>query len=170
MPPKKGPLSREEIGDFHSLAALYGSFMILWATFELLIEIAIMRELNLSPRDTSITVGGLGFGAKVEIFFSLMAKSETNSNKSKKVREFQNIAKRNALVHSFPVLQGRDYVLIRREVKGNLIIKRTRYNERQLYQHVSSLSDKLVEVQNELKITDDDIDEYTEHMIVGGLN
>ena len=51
----------------------YAALLMLWAEFELAIEAKTAEIANLAPRDASIIVGGLNFGAKSSILYSLVA-------------------------------------------------------------------------------------------------
>jgi hypothetical protein len=42
---------RQVAARFHKLAEQYGMFMILWSSFEIVVEVAIAKALALSPED-----------------------------------------------------------------------------------------------------------------------
>jgi hypothetical protein len=76
-----------------------------------------MRRLNLSPLDASVTMAGLGFGAKINILYSLFTSDPSYEEKLKKLREAIDFAERNSFVHRFVVLRGGRIVFVRREIK-----------------------------------------------------
>lgn len=51
----------------------YGEFMSEWAMFEMILEVKIAQLANLEPRDASIIIGGLSFGSKPPILYSLLS-------------------------------------------------------------------------------------------------
>ena len=71
------PAKAEQMREFFSL---YGSFLQLWQSFELVIEIGIMRQLNLSARHASIVLNSLNFSAKSSILLALL-KEDAEKNK-----------------------------------------------------------------------------------------
>lgn len=82
---------------------LYGFFLTGWSSFDLMIEILIMRELKLPALETSIICAGVGFGAKIEMLYSLLTRDENNSNTKgvALIKEAHKSAARNSFAHGF---------------------------------------------------------------------
>ncbi|SRR5258706_3054634 len=115
-PPMDGPVA-EEMRQFFGR---YGAFLQLWQTYELMLEVMIMRSLRLSPIETSILCGSLNYSAKSNMLFALLKLKKHDPIALAALREAQNIADRNDFVHSFLThAEGISRMhLVRRDVKG----------------------------------------------------
>jgi hypothetical protein len=80
---------------------MYGAFLLLWQEFELMMEIAIMRELNLTADVGSALCASLAFQAKFSTLLALLRRDQSNKSKIAAVKTAQKVAKRNAFVHGF---------------------------------------------------------------------
>jgi len=58
----------------------YGQFLAAWNSFEVLVEVAIMRELRLTVQESRILNGALGFGAKSGILRALLVRTDELRN------------------------------------------------------------------------------------------
>jgi hypothetical protein len=70
-------------------------YLQLWQTYELMVEIAIMRELRLSIEQTSIVCGSLAYAAKSAILLGLLKKNGTKADAISALRTAQQLAERN---------------------------------------------------------------------------
>jgi hypothetical protein len=70
--PMRPPLSKAAAAEMREFFGRYGSFIQLWQTYELMIEIAIMRQLGISVEENSIVCGGLNYSAKMSITLGLL--------------------------------------------------------------------------------------------------
>jgi hypothetical protein len=95
----------------------YGGFLQLWQTYELLLEILIMRTLRITVFETSVLCGSLNYAAKSNILIALLTRNSENSKGIAALREAQSAAERNDFVHSF-LTHGVNLHLVRREVKN----------------------------------------------------
>jgi hypothetical protein len=142
----------------------YGSFLALWSTFDLAIEIAIMRELRLSPQEASIVCAGLGFGAKTNVLYSLLSRDENNESKVAAVKEAQRLAVRNSFAHGFLFRDDEiaRYCLVRREVKERYSIKSRNLDSATMTEHGLDFGALFSAAMNALKITEADLDSYAQ--------
>lgn len=142
----------------------YGSFLALWSTFDVLIEIAIMRELRLSPQEASIVCAGLGFGAKVNVLFSLLSRDEKNDAKIAAVRKAHQMAERNSFAHGFLFRDDEieRYCLVRREVKDRYAVKSKNLNSASMTEHALDFGALFSAAMSALKITEADLDSYAQ--------
>src|SRR5215469_26896 len=115
-PPVDGPAA----GEMREIFGRYGSFLQLWQTYELMLEVMIMRTLRLSEVEASIVCGSLSYAAKSNILLALLNLSKTNSVAVTAIREAQAAAERNDLVHSFMTHAGSVGLMrfVRRDVKN----------------------------------------------------
>jgi len=72
-------LSREFVDKRIQFLHDYGAFLAHWAEFELAIEVKIAKLTNLNPLDASVILGGLNFGSKPNILFSLLTRTKSAS-------------------------------------------------------------------------------------------
>ena len=89
----------------------------MWQTYELLLEILIMRTLRITVFETSVLCGSLNYAAKSNILIALLTRNSENSKGIAALREAQSAAERNDFVHSF-LTHGVNLHLVRREVKN----------------------------------------------------
>ena len=97
----------------------YGNFLVFWSTFEVVVEVVIMRQLGTDAERTSIVCGGLGIGAKMAILCSLLNRTPGNEKGVALFKEAQTLAERNSFAHGFFLVERATgkFELIKREVK-----------------------------------------------------
>jgi hypothetical protein len=159
-PPAKGPAADEMRGFFFR----YGAFLQIWQTFELMIEIAIMRQLRLSEEETSILCSGLNYSTKASILVALLKRDPTKAQAMQAVRKAQQHAERNDFVHAFLVHAGElgDMKLVRRTVKnGNYDVDLRPVTDTGMKQHVDQFTNAFLEALQGLGIAEEDIDAYS---------
>lgn len=105
--------------------SLFGNVLNMWATVELVMEMTIKDELNLTLEQACIVCGPLGGGAKVALFNSLLASKPERAKLVEAVRTFQGLVGRNALAHGFITATDWDspWTIVWREVKNKLTVK-----------------------------------------------
>lgn len=146
--------------EFDRFFVEYGSFFAVWASYELVVEVIIMRRLRLSPIEASIVCGGLGFGAKVNILYSLIADGDEVGKKL--LRDAQNIAARNDFAHGFITKTPVPYQfkLIRRDVKDALTVRVKPLGFEEMAEHGIKVADAFHAVQAHFGVSDEDLDAY----------
>lgn len=142
----------------------YGSFMALWCTFDLLVEIIIMRELRLEPQETSIICAGLGFGAKANILYSLLSRNDANADGITLIKRAQTVAERNSFAHGFLMYDGDldTFKIIKREVKDTYQPKAKNLTNGGMSDHRGQFSRAVEAVSECFKITTDELNDYAE--------
>src|ERR1700730_2277095 len=103
-----------------SFLALYGLFLSSWSMFETLMEVLIMRQLGLQPRETSIICAPLGPGAKRNLLVSLLNREPDKYKQAiGLINEAIKIAQRNSFAHGFfrVDLDAATFLLLTRDVK-----------------------------------------------------
>lgn len=119
----------------HAQVSTLGLVLMMWANVELVMEMVIKQELNLTHEQVSIICGPLGGGAKFNLLSSLTAGNPEREDFVNAVRAFQAKVGRNALAHGFITFTEADspWEVISRDVKNSLTVKRRRlidyYNE-----------------------------------------
>lgn len=141
--------------------AAFGTFMTIWAQFELIVEMLIMRELRLTPMETSIICGGLGFGAKANALYSLLNRDKAkNEIGVRLLAEAQVAAQRNWFAHGFLILKDGQMELVRREVKGTYIVRKKKFSAQDLMAHANNFIALFNKCQLEFRISNADLDNY----------
>jgi len=156
-------LSRANAKQMREFFSLYGSFLQLWQSFELVIEIGIMRQLNLSARHASIVLNSLNFSAKSSILLALLKEdAEKNKVAISAITETQTQAKRNDFAHSFLTNSDNGLMrLIRRNVRnGNYSVGLRDVSSTTMHKHGDQFAEALRLSHKALGITEADVDQY----------
>ncbi len=139
----------------------YGAFMALWSEFELFLEVKIAQLTGLSPIDASIILGGLNFGSKPSILYSLLEERGWG-HLIPPVRAIIDHARRNALVHGLVATEHvpPKFVFAKREVGSRYVVKHTSFNDTLFNEHFETLRILYKEAQDMLGISLSDLEEY----------
>src|SRR5437588_12172962 len=99
--------------------AEYGNFLANWSTFEVIVEIIIMRQLRLTPEEASIVCAALGLGAKMNLLCSLLNRNSASEAGVRLLTHAQRVAERNSFAHGFFLRdkEQAEFHLIRRDIK-----------------------------------------------------
>jgi hypothetical protein len=141
----------------------FGAFLALWSEFEMSLEIAIARRVGMSTIHASIVLGGLSFGAKPFILYSLIEEAKEDPSIASKVRMVIDHARRNALVHGFTNAErGEETVFSfsKREVKNGYRVTHAEFTADGFTDHFQ-IAQRLVAIAwAALDITNDDLNRY----------
>jgi hypothetical protein len=143
---------------------VYGSFLQLWQTFELVIEIGIMRRLNLSPRHASVVLNSLNFSAKSSILLALLREGgQENKAAISAVTTAQTQAERNDFTHSFMTTADDGTMkLVRRNIRGgNYSVSLRDVNATAMRDHGFQFANAAEAAMKALEITAPDVDRYS---------
>jgi len=158
-PPVTGPAA-EEMRQFFGR---YGAFLQLWQTYELMLEVLIMRALRLSPIETSILCGSLNYSAKSNMLFALLKLKNAHPTAVAALREAQAIADRNDFVHSF-LTHAEGIVsmhLVRRDVKGGKYkVDIREVNTAKMQKHGDEFQSAFQKAADLNRVRDEDVDAY----------
>lgn len=140
----------------------YGPFLAAWNSFDVLIEIALMRVLRLSPGEACTVFASVGFGAKHNILGALLASTEDGKQKYGIIQDAIKLAERNGFAHGFiSVSENHEqFTLVRREVKGVLEVKPKVFTPLGMQRHSHTFLGKFAEAQEAFNISDDDLIRY----------
>jgi hypothetical protein len=142
----------------------YGNFLALWSTFEIILEILIMRELRLTSEETSIVCTGKAVDGKMTMLQALLRRDPEKAKGIGLLTTARAIAKRNSFVHGFFRVDhsNGDLYLISRDVKSEYSASSERLNHKSMDAHVEQFEQKFVEVKHHFGISDEEIDAYTQ--------
>ncbi len=158
-------ISSAEISENHRNLFLsnYGSFLALWSSFDVLIEILIMRQLGTTEEKTSIVCAGLVFGTKVNILYSLLNRDPKNAEGVKLIKQAQQSAERNRFAHGFFRVDRPNaiFTLIKREVKEKYTATAKHYDLNKIIQHTDKFSQAFSAVTDHFGLSVEDMDSYT---------
>ena len=139
----------------------YAALLMLWAEFELAIEFKISKLTGMNPKDASIVIGGLSFGCKPSILYSLLDQ-RGDQEIAPKVRAVIDHARRNALVHGSPASvedEGR-FVFFKREVNSAYVVKHLDFTAETFNAHWMKFRTLETEALAAMDISDEDLEEY----------
>lgn len=146
-------------------ASAYGLFLIAWSRFDLVIEAAAAKALELEGRDASVVLAGLMFQAKLNMLFSALPDDAERANKIKIVRHAMEVGERNAIIHGIFISTGETFNFITREVKDKLKVRKKRMTEHEMRMHTMQFIEKSLLAQNALGLSVDELDEYGEQIL-----
>jgi hypothetical protein len=154
--------ARTGMRPWHHFFLEYGQFLAAWNSFDILIEVALMRQLRLTVREACVVFASVGFGAKHNILGALMTPTEEGQRKYKIVQEAIQLAERNSFAHGFiSVDEARErFVLVRREVKGSLEVRPKDFSPLLMQKHAHLFFGKFEEAMQAFGITDHDLIKY----------
>lgn len=87
---------------YHHFFLQYGQFLACWNSFDVLIEIALMRELRLTSEEACIVFASVGFGAKCHILGALLTKSAEGKKTYRLITDAVQLAERNVSLERSP--------------------------------------------------------------------
>jgi hypothetical protein len=142
----------------------YGNFLATWSTYEIVVEILIMRELGIKPEQASIVCAGRAVDVKLNMLQALMgerAKGHAGLTALIKAREE---AERNTFAHGFfrTNREHGDLFLISREVKRGYKAWSKHLNYETMDHHLGKFLDLYLEAKRLFGVKDDDIEAYTQ--------
>jgi hypothetical protein len=158
------PLNAQRMREFFGL---YGSFLQLWQTFELVIEISIMRQLNLSARHASMVLNSLNFAAKSNILAALLKEDALkNQDAISALSTAQTQAERNDFIHSFLTTSDVGLMrLVRRNIRnGNYSASLRDVDATMMGNHGLQFPQALERAMDALAVTGADIDQYAKEI------
>lgn len=147
---------------YHSFFMQYGQFLAAWNSFEVLIEIALKRELKMDTKTTCIVFSSIGFAAKSHILGALLNQAGGGSAKYKLIQAAITHAERNGFAHGFISVSPNSklFTMVRREVKGQLSVKPKEFTSLTMQKHLYVFGNMMVEAQDAFNITDNDLIKY----------
>lgn len=151
-----------ELTPFNNFFLQYGTFLAAWNSFEVLVEIVIMRELRLTVEESCIVNAGLGFGAKVAIAESLLNRTASGNTGAAVLAAAHAISERNGFAHSFISVNdaGTIFTQVRREVRTSLTVKPKAFTTLAMQKHANEFYAKFEEAQTYFGITDEMLIKY----------
>jgi len=139
----------------------YGAFMALWSEFEFILEVKIAALAGMEPLKASIVLGGLSFGNKPKILYSLLSLS-SDTTTAPKVRAVINAARRNALVHSVVASEPdlTEIGFVTREVGNTYKVRENRFTADSFHKHFLEFRRLYYEATDALGITVEAAEQY----------
>ena len=150
------------ITPYHHFFLQYGQFLAAWNSFDVMIEIALMRKLRLTPKEACIVFASVGFGAKSNILGALLTQTEEGRGNYALITGAIQIAERNGFAHGFISVSddGRHFTMVRRDVKGTLEVRPKALTSLSMQKHLHVFATKFQEAQDAFAISDHDLIVY----------
>lgn len=161
--PNVTPENHKRIGDF---LLHYGDFHAYWSTFDIMVEIMIMRKLGVDEQKNCIVCAGLGFGSKIYILCSLLNQYDGASAIVSMIKDVQSAAGRNGFAHGFFMLNPSigEFQLVRRNVQHKYTANVSTFDDKKMQRHLKSFIAKVDELRAIMSISDRDIEDYVKHI------
>jgi len=156
------------LGTGYFFFAEYGFFLAIWSYFEIVVEVLIMRELGLRPREASIVCGGLGFGTKLNMLFSLLARNQKNAEGIALLKRARESAERNSFAHGFLYYDEseKEGGLLIRNVKDKYFVESKPLNIELFAKHVVEFLSQVSAVIKHFRIDPADCMAYTRSIAI----
>jgi hypothetical protein len=140
----------------------YGLFMLNWSLLETVIEVAIMKRLELHPLEGTIVTASLGFQARASILKSFLALDTSDQSKEaiKVITAATDDANRNWIIHGQVFAEGETLTFVYRKVGHTLTAKKITLNADSMREKASRLRQHIVQLQSLLSISDGDLHEF----------
>ena len=140
---------------------MYGLFMVIWSVLEVVIEIAIIKQLGTGMVQGSIVTTGLGFKSRASILRSLLAlDKKRHAQAISLINTVTQEAKRNTLVHGHIFVGDNKITFVKRTVDQELKSSVTTFTLPELTALVSLISNKVVKLQAMLDVPDADLTSF----------
>jgi hypothetical protein len=142
--------------------AAYGLFMLNWSLLETVLEVAIMKRLELHPLEGTIVTASLGFQARASILRSFLVLDASPESKDaiKVINTATQEANRNMIIHGQVFAEGETLSFVYRKVDQGLTAKRIKVDSTSMLQRASRLKESIIRLQSLLSISDDDLHEF----------
>jgi hypothetical protein len=153
---KPGPFG---LSPYHHFFMEYGQFLGAWMSFEVMIEVALMRLLRLDTREACAVFGSLTAGPKCHILGALLSTSPEGIAKYAIINDAVKCAERNGFAHAFISVneEGDRFTLVRREIKGSLAVKPKVFSALTMQAHEHIFLGKFEEAMIAFGISEDDL-------------
>lgn len=150
---------KEGLTAYHHFFLSYGQFLALWSSFDIALEIALMRLLRLTVKEACTVFASVGFGAKSNIIQSLVIGLPDGPDKCKKIREAIECAERNSFAHGFVSVDeaGNIFTLTSRSVKVSLEVKPKQFSAIDMQRHMYVFGEKFDAVISAFGISEQDL-------------
>lgn len=142
--------------------AHYGNFLAIWSSFELMLEMLIIRQLRLTKDEASIVCAGRALDVKLNILKTLLHRDANNAPGIKLLAEARTIAERNSFLHGFFRVNKPTgaMMLVRREVKtGHRVFQKT-FNAAMMLKHAENFRTGYLAAAHWFDVTDEHMDSY----------
>lgn len=141
----------------------YAALLTLWGEFELMLEIKIADLAGIKPIDASIILGGLNFGNKPPILYSLL-NQRGQAEIAGKVKDVINHARRNALVHGIAgaEVSDRTFGFYKREIGETYVVKQLDFTAETFNAHFEKFRLLVQAAALAMQVHEEDMDEYAD--------
>jgi hypothetical protein len=134
----------------------YGMFMITWSIVDSVVQAAIMKNLGIAASDAVILTGKMQFNPRVQLLCALLKREgDTHKDAIKLLNKTEGFSQRNTLVHG-NIIVGVPDVLTFVKYDGGASTRQS-FSADNMLKHVSALNNRIVTLQQLLKITDADM-------------
>ena len=141
-------------------SSLIGYFVTLWSVFETVLEVGIMRELEISAAKSSILTCDMGTKARAEILRSLIYLRDPENRARSLISKIQSEGERNTIHHGTIQVRPLPHRFIKRTANGKYQERIIEFSPDRLRAHITKLIELIDELQKELDISDEDLNRF----------
>lgn len=153
--------NQDHIAALESTATDLGKFLLTWAAYEALLEVAIWQQLKIAPLEASMITASLQFKAKCHLLISLLKRDAAkNKDAIKALSEGMNFGERNLIVHGVFFTNSEGAHIFRRKCDGKFTSQRKRLGAPDIREAGLKLLGFSRRLQGALRISDDEFSLY----------
>jgi hypothetical protein len=141
-----------------------GRFHAVWATTDVVIDIAVGRFLNLPHEETHLVTAAMEFGRKATLLRGLVARSKHPNKETimKGLNAIQNASKRNTFAHSYQQSTKDKVIFVERIPHGRFSASKHTFTLPQFRDHVLEVIKAGRYLHDGLGITQKEMDDFVE--------
>jgi len=147
---------------FHTgTLAAYGLFMATWSLLEIVIEVAIAKQLSIGFLEGNIITSGMGYEQRASILRSLLARHSPEFDDVRALlTEVTRDARRNTMAHGHIRVSETTIEFIKRSTKERLTATKAEFSTVGMVQHLDVLNQRIKVIQSRLGVTDHDLEAF----------
>lgn len=149
----------------------FGMFMVAWSVLEGVIQVAIMKELQVSSAKAIVVTAGMQFRQRVAVLSSLLKLSDTNRKPAiALLRKIEKKGNRNMLVHGHIIVGVPGlltFVKSSASEDSGLRTNKASFTTADLQRHVLELNDEIARLQILLGVSDAEVQQLVDASLQG---
>ena len=148
--------------EFYEAVSLVGRFYGIWSTFEVLVEVAIAKTLDIDFEKANLLLGGLGTKRKTSILKSALH-LKGKHDAIELIKDIVSDAKRNSIAHGIigHRRKGEELSFLFRDSDDKFRAREYVFSKEEMFHHCKDLLGEIADLQSELGLNDAMLAEYS---------
>ncbi len=155
----ENPYLLENVEDSSALHAL-GAFIVLWAVFECVLEIGIMKELNINAQKAAVITCDMHTKARADCLRALISLHTPNHKALSLIIKIQDEGKRNTIHHGLILVRPLPIKFVKRSAGGKYKQTITSFGSQEMQRHINKIANLIDELKAALSIRDEDMNKW----------